>query len=408
MSRRRTSLLLVLALAAVPVPGVGAASCAAMHKGIWSTVPLPSGAGAPQIAVAFGRPEAVLAASGRTVQRTTDSGCTWTSVLSLDSAPSGSLVADPESQLLAIGASEPDAKGQTTVYAVAHDSLLTLATVAMPVTLVVSTDSGAHWTFRPVPLTSTGTYPRCGSSGAISVSSGPDPATVVVQCSTATIATVFNSLAGECQSQLWVSHDRAVTWTAVTHASSATAPCDKFVAPRFDRIRNGVAWDMEQPDGFASVVMRSDKYGVEMQPFTATKEWLWSTACYDGTHVGDGQPVGAMSSAGGILYSTGPGKGTPPPPMPIPGRDLGYTRCVAFVPGTPRLLVMYYDANHRARLFVLNVLKKRWSELARPPMNGKDEAWNQKSPAITALASGRSPYVYIRCSTTVLYRVRAR
>lgn len=173
------ALLAVLFLSsALVAPGASAgSSCPGRTtSGSWTTVRVPtfaSGAASAKLhAVSASQPDLLYVSNGRTVLRSIDGGCRWTTVLDLPAAPTSAMPFTPGARIVAMAAPEAAAGGRH-VHLLVNDTPQEVAAppdygplsagLGAPRTLS-SEDAGATWrTSAPLTPTAGTRRARCSS-----------------------------------------------------------------------------------------------------------------------------------------------------------------------------------------------------------------------------------------------------
>lgn len=157
-------LAMLLALAALPGTATGLAGSGCPHvvpaAGGWSSISLPSFAkpAATQLHGGLMPPQAVdydpiavdpaaanrlFATNGESVERSTDGGCSWTTVFDLNAMPAG---ADGPDDLVRADSSYSVVSVKTASRGAVSDVYVLLESASAPVVIEASTDGGANWT----------------------------------------------------------------------------------------------------------------------------------------------------------------------------------------------------------------------------------------------------------------------
>jgi hypothetical protein len=407
----RAALLAAVAfLGPVAVPA--AAGCAGVHaSGRWAAIDLPAGTTSDVTAVDAGRgkngADVLLAAGGRALWRSADGGCTWSTVLSLDTVPSTSPTGSPLAAIWSIGVSPSSRPGPRSAYVVAGEGFSNYL-AALPVTTFASADDGLHWTRHEAsPNDLAGDFPRCSSQPDTIVLPGAEAATAYLRCGANGSAEVGTEVAGPvCRFAWYVTRDAAATWQAVEPRYSDpnaisqenTSGCGHtartFAYPVPDADTPHLVW---VPPGCENTLLRSTDDGKTLKTYATISPPAWS--CFTRatfSTLPDKRPVAAICDSHNLWVVTRSGKAEPAPIPRLRIEERGLINGCDLVRGTAGVVMTYYDGQGRCRAFRYDVVHRSWRDLGFAPLLGTN-AWRDYDRVAGSSVRG-SRTVYLRAA----------
>jgi hypothetical protein len=398
-----------------------AAGCAAVHRsGRWATIDLPATATVDATAAIPRRgkngADVLVAGAGRSLLRSADGGCTWTTVLSLDALPATSAAHSPLVAFWTIAVSPAAGPGPRSVYVVAGDGAGTVA-VALPVLTFVSPDDGVHWTTHEAgPADLAGDFPRCSSQTETTVRPGPDPASAYLLCRSPGVLEVPLVIFGPlCSVAFYVTHDAARTWRPISSRltdPTAIGPDNVSGCHRISRLYTSPVPDEDArrvlwvPPTCEKTLLRSADDGATLKPYATLPAMPNSCLLRITTStLPNRRSVVALCDAAHLWVVAPSGQTTEAPVLPLKLSERGSIRGCDLVRGTDRVLVSYVDGNNRPRAFGYDITHRSWQDAGLAPALGPTPAWHGYD-RVVGLSSRGSRDVYLGVSGgTHLFRV---
>lgn len=391
------ALLLAVSLAA---PGHAAGKCDSVTtSGRFTTIRLPSQLVATPFevvpAVTRSQRDTLVASTGRTIVRSTDGGCTWQQVYSLDTDTPDSWWAKRSLTMNVIDvAVSQNTSGARTIYAVGRDSSSSL-TVSLPFFTLVSTDAGAHWKFSEPPFGVDGLDHRCAN---VLVTAGPDPRLAHLTCTTGGLGELPLLIAAQCPTMQFVTTDAGATWRPVNARYSqlqpdlSRGPCGQMWAPTADAATPHLLWQMTT---CSNQVVRSADGGKTTSvyatiPTGGCNNSLASAADTRGrgTLVVCGGGTGVWLAQGGKLVKTGA--------IPLRSHEIGTVRGCVVEPGSGRIVAYYLDSQQKQRVYVYDLGRKTWRLLGTVPADKNSRAMWDEFGIVEGWASPLLHHAYAR------------